>query len=138
MTAGGGQRGINRRSLLGGMAATAGAITVGRALVSRDFAFAEASAGDGPYGPLGAANANGIQLPAGFTSRVIAVSGTTVSNSSYVWHIAPDGGACFPKGSAGWVYASNSEVGAAGGGVGVIEFSSSGNVAGAYGILTGT
>jgi secreted PhoX family phosphatase len=138
MTAGGGQRGFNRRSLLGGMAATAGAITVGRALVSRDFAFAEASAGDGPYGPLGPANANGIQLPAGFTSRIIAVSRSTVTNSTYEWHVAPDGGACFPKGAAGWVYASNSEVGSGGGGVGVIEFSASGNVVGAYAILSGT
>jgi PKD repeat protein len=120
------------------MAAAAGAITVGRVLLSRDFAFAEAIPGDGPYGPLGGANANGLQLPAGFSSRIVAVSGTTVTNSTYVWHAAPDGGACFPKGAAGWVYASNAELGTSGGGVGVIEFSATGSVVGGYQILSGT
>ena len=33
------------------------------------------SPGPGPYGPLAAADANGIQLPAGFTSRVIGTDG---------------------------------------------------------------
>ena len=120
------------------MAVAAGAASVGRAFVGRDFAFAEASVGDGPYGSLLAADANGIQLPAGFSSRVVAVSGTTVDNSSYVWHEAPDGGACFPKNGDGWVYVSNSEVAGGGGGVGVIEFSPSGAVIGGYRILSGT
>jgi secreted PhoX family phosphatase len=92
----------------------------------------------GPYGPLQAADANGIQLPAGFTSQVIARSGQTVPGTSYRWHPAPDGGAVFANG-AGWVYVSNSEVSAsAGGGASRIEFNSSGAVVGASRILSGT
>ena len=120
------------------MAATAGAITVGRVLVSRDFAFADTTVGDGPYGSLLAANANGIQLPTGFSSRIVATSGTTVANSTYVWHSDPDGGSCFPKNGDGWVYVSNSEGVVGAGGVGVIEFAPNGAVAGGYRILTGT
>jgi hypothetical protein len=35
-------------------------------------AFAELRSGDGPHGPLGALDANGIQLPAGFQSGIVA------------------------------------------------------------------
>ncbi|WP_433380292.1 hypothetical protein [Streptosporangium sp. CA-115845] len=68
----------------------------------------------GPYGPLPAADANGIQLPAGFTGQVIARSGQVVSGTSCTWHSAPDGGACFADGS-GWIYVSNSEIDPGGG-----------------------
>src|SRR3712207_1424060 len=92
----------------------------------------------GPYGPLRAADANGIQLPAGFTSQVVARSGQVVPGTSYVWHQAPDGGAVIPNGS-GWIYVSNSEVAASsGGGASRIVFSSTGAVAGASRILSGT
>ncbi|MEW5633231.1 translocation protein TolB, partial [Streptomyces hydrogenans] len=69
---------------------------------------APAQPGTGPYGALGSADANGIMLPAGFTSRVIARSGQTVPGTSYTWHNAPDGGACYADGT-GWIYVSNSE-----------------------------
>ena len=69
----------------------------------------------GPYGPLQAADANGIQLPAGFTSQVVARSGQRVPGTSYTWHTAPDGGAVFADGS-GWIYVSNSEISSAAGG----------------------
>jgi secreted PhoX family phosphatase len=90
----------------------------------------------GPYGSLLAADANGVQLPAGFTSKVIARSGQTVPGTSYTWHGAPDGGACFADGS-GWIYVSNSEVNP-GGGASAIRFNSSGNVVSAKSILSGT
>jgi secreted PhoX family phosphatase len=83
-----------------------------------------------------AADANGIQLPAGFTSKVIARSGQTVPGTSYTWHGAPDGGACFADGS-GWIYVSNSEVNP-GGGASAIRFNSGGNVVSAKSILSGT
>jgi hypothetical protein len=70
---------------------------------------APAQNGPSPYGPLQAASANGIQLPAGFTSRIIARSGQQVAGTGYVWHSAPDGGAVFADGS-GWIYVSNSEI----------------------------
>jgi secreted PhoX family phosphatase len=129
---------VNRRRFLGVLAASTGAIAAGRILMSSDFAFANVSSGTGPYGSLLGADANGILLPAGFTSRVVARSGQTVANSSYVWHGAPDGGACFPAANGGWVYASNSELGSSTGGVGVISFASSGAIAGGYRILSGT
>ncbi|MGH9282149.1 MAG: alkaline phosphatase PhoX, partial [Acidimicrobiales bacterium] len=96
------------------------------------------AAGAGPYGALQAADANGLQLPAGFTSRVIATTGATVPGTSYTWHAAPDGGACFPTTDGGWIYVSNSEVDAGGGGAAMVRFNASGQVADARRILSGT
>jgi secreted PhoX family phosphatase len=89
-----------------------------------------------PYGSLQAADANGIQLPSGFTSQVVARSTQTVPGTSYTWHSAPDGGACFADGS-GWIYVSNSEVSPSGG-ASAIRFNASGAVTSAYSILSGT
>ena len=57
----------------------------------------------GPYGALQAADARGIMLPAGFTSRVVAVSGQVVAGTGYTWHGAPDGGAAFATSGGGWI-----------------------------------
>jgi secreted PhoX family phosphatase len=95
-----------------------------------------AHAADGPYGPLQSADARGIQLPAGFSSRVVATSGQVVPGTSYTWHGAPDGGACFPVSDGGWIYVSNSELSP--GGVGALRFASGGSVTSAYRILSGT
>jgi hypothetical protein len=97
---------------------------------------APAQNGPGPYGPLRAADANSVQLPAGFTSRVVARSGQAVGGTGYVWHSAPDGGAVFADGS-GWIYVSNSEINP-GGGASAIRFNSAGSVTGAYRILSNT
>ncbi len=64
-------------------------------------ALPRAWAAEGAYGALQAADANGIQLPAGFTSRVVARSGQTVAGSGYVWHAAPDGAPASVTG--GWL-----------------------------------
>lgn len=95
-----------------------------------------AQPGTGPYGALGSADANGIQLPAGFRSRVVAKSGQKVSGTSYTWHNAPDGGACYADGT-GWIYVSNSEINPSGG-AGAVRFSSTGAITGAYRILSST
>jgi secreted PhoX family phosphatase len=92
----------------------------------------------GPYGALKAADANGIKLPSGFTSRVLARSGATVPGTSYVWHGAPDGGATFPSAGGGWTYVSNSELGASAGGAGALRFASDGGIVGAGRVLSGT
>ncbi|MER6958652.1 MULTISPECIES: alkaline phosphatase PhoX [unclassified Streptomyces] len=97
---------------------------------------APAQPGTGPYGALGAADANGIRLPSGFTSRVIARSGQTVPGTSYTWHNAPDGGACYPDGT-GWIYVSNSEINPSGG-ASAVRFSAAGAITGAYRILSST
>ena len=81
---------------------------------------------------------NGLRLPAGFRSRVIAHSGRpVVSASTYRWHNAPDGGACYAADDGGWVYVSNSEVKVSdgGGGVGAVRFDARGNIVDAYPIL---
>ncbi|KPI23019.1 protein of unknown function DUF839 [Actinobacteria bacterium OV320] len=97
---------------------------------------APAQPGAGPYGALGAADANGIRLPSGFTSRVIARSGQTVSGTSYAWHNAPDGGACYADGT-GWIYVSNSEINPSGG-ASAVRFSATGTITAAYRILSAT
>ncbi|MGW9493166.1 alkaline phosphatase PhoX [Streptomyces prasinus] len=120
-----------RASAMGG----AGAVLGGALWHSAAYA-APAQPGTGPYGALGAADANGIRLPAGFTSRVIARSGRQVPGTSYTWHNAPDGGACYADGG-GWIYVSNSEINPSGG-AGAVRFSATGAVTGAYRILSGT
>jgi secreted PhoX family phosphatase len=100
-------------------------------------AFADpAQPGPSPYGELLAADGNGIQLPAGFTSRVVARTGDTVAGTGYRWHPAPDGGACFAT-QDGWVYVSNSEIPLAGG-ASAVRFRADGSIASAYRILGGT
>jgi len=79
---------------------------------------------------------NGVRLPAGFKSRIVAQSGQNISN--YLWHAAPDGGATFATQDDGWIYVSNSELDDNQGGVGALRFDSSGEVIDAYPILTGT
>jgi secreted PhoX family phosphatase len=102
-------------------------------------AAAPAQTGSSPYGALRAADANGIQLPSGFTSRIIARSRQTVVPTGYRWHDAPDGGACFadPSRSGSWVYVSNSEISSTGG-ASAIRFNSSGSITAAYRVLSNT
>ena len=52
--------------------------------------------GAGPYGPLGAPDDLGLQLPDGFTARIVATGDQPVAGADYVWHVFPDGGAVFP------------------------------------------
>jgi hypothetical protein len=89
-------------------------------------------------GPLAdAPDANGLRLPQGFVSRIIAHTGQRVGGSDYVWHRAPDGGATFITPDSGWIYVSNSEV-SGGGGAGAIRFAPDGTLLSAYPILSGT
>ncbi len=90
----------------------------------------------GPVRPAGFPDAGGIRLPAGFTSRVVARSGQKVPGTSYTWHNAPDGGACYADGS-GWIYVSNSEI-TPSGGASAVKFSSTGAITAAYRVLSGT
>lgn len=86
---------------------------------------------------LQAADVNGVRLPAGFRSRVIAQSSQPVlPGQDYRWHAAPDGGACFPQAGGGWIYVSNSEMPR--GGVGAIVFDAQGIITDAYSILQNT
>jgi WD40 repeat protein len=88
-------------------------------------------------GPLQEPDANGCRLPAGFNSRIVANSSETVPGTTYTWHAAPDGGACFAD-EEGWIYVSNSEVANSEGGVSAIRFAPDGDISEAYSILDGT
>ncbi|WP_030239550.1 MULTISPECIES: alkaline phosphatase PhoX [unclassified Streptomyces] len=125
------RRNLLRAAVLGGTSAALGG-TLWRGAAHA----APAQPGTGPYGPLGSPDANGVRLPSGFTSRVIARSGQRVGSTSYTWHNAPDGGACYADGT-GWIYVSNSEINPSGG-ASAVKFSSTGAITGAYRILSNT
>ena len=104
---------------------------------------ARASFGPSPYGPLRPEpDANGLFLPEGFSSRVVAVAGEEVGSTGYRWHAFPDGAATFADGEGGWYYVCNSEVrprtAPAAGGVSAIRFASDGEISAAYRILEGS
>ena len=128
-------RGATRREFLRGAGAL-GAGVLGGALAPPSPAHA---GGADSFGPLEPPDANGLQLPPGFTSRVVATAGAIpAAGSSYAWHDSPDGGATFATAGGGWIYVSNSEVGGSNGGVGALVFGRDGTVVDAYAILSGT
>ena len=90
-----------------------------------------------PYGPLNPPDDNGLTLPDGFSSRVIAQGNTPVPGTTYPWHIFSDGAATYRTGDGGWILVSNSEV-PDGGGASAIRFDSDGQIVDAYRILSGT
>lgn len=101
-------------------------------------------AGTGPYGSIEgrAPDANGLMLPEGFSSRIVALAGEPVAGTGYTWHIFPDGGATFPDEDedGGWYYVSNSEVFApfGAGGASAVRFSPDGEIIDAYRVLDGS
>ncbi len=130
---------MNRRRFLGLASAAVVQTTVGASLFAR--AARSAPSPNGPYGPLQPPDANGLMLPAGFRSRVVAVAGDVVPGTSHTWHGDPDGGATFrvPASGAlppGYVYVSNSE--RLFGSVGALRFDWRGRIRDAYEICSGT
>ena len=119
---------VTRRDLLRLGALTA--IGAGIGAGSRILADEPDLAGD--YGPLGPPDAEGVRLPAGFSSRVVGRTGQAVPGTSYLWHGAPDGGACFAQPDGGWIYVSNSELSNRAGGVSAIRFDATGAIVDAY------
>ena len=99
------------------------------------------TAGTSPYGSLEGIepDENGIVLPEGFSSRVVAVGGEPVADTGYEWHVFPDGAATFDDGAGGWYHVCNSEVFAAGlGGASAIHYDASGEIIDAYSVLDGS
>ncbi|OLF15447.1 alkaline phosphatase PhoX [Actinophytocola xanthii] len=126
---------MKRRNFLRAAVIGTGVTAFGNTLTPSAMA-APAQNGPSPYGPLLAADANGVALPAGFTSRIVARSGQPVGPTTYRWHNAPDGGAVFADGT-GWIYVSNSEINP-GGGASAIRFDAAGAITDAYRILSNT
>jgi uncharacterized protein len=126
---------ISRRYLLAAGAVAAGGLSVGPEMVRRALA-APARAGRGPYGPLLPPDANGVQLPAGFSSRRIASASRPVPGTSYVLPIFPDGQATYRTADGGWILVTNSEsIASVGAGVSAIRFDRRGEIVDAYRIL---
>ncbi len=127
---------MDRRSFMATFAAAAAGVTL--AGTTGGAGAAPARPGPSPFGPLRAPDANGIRLPAGFRSRVLARSGQPVGSTGYTWHPFPDGGATFRR-PGGWTYVCNSEVPGPGlGGAGQLHFNGRGRITGANSVLTGT
>ena len=125
---------IPRRTFMASFAAAAAGLALGGPAGAT-----QARPGPSPFGPLRAPDANGIRLPAGFRSRVVAISGRAVGSTGYTWHQFPDGAATFRKPGGGWTYVCNSEVPAPGaGGAGQLHFDAQGRITAANSVLTGT
>jgi hypothetical protein len=95
----------------------------------------------GPYGSIDDVEPddNGVILPPGFTSRIVAIAGESVGDTGYEWHAFPDGAGTFEDGRSGWYHVCNSEVHVAGaGGVSAIHFAPDGEILEAYRILEGS
>lgn len=133
---------LSRRDLLKKGSTGLAALAVGPSLLAISQPLSARTLSD--VGPLRAPDANGIRLPEGFSSRIVAAAGQRVRRSfwnrtGYRWHSYPDGGATFSAPDGGWVYVSNSEtISLLGGGAGAIRFHADGSVNNAYRILGGT
>jgi uncharacterized protein len=88
------------------------------------------------YGPLRPPDENGVMLPGGFRSRIVARGRDPVPGTAYRWHVASDGMAAFPREDGGFVLVSNSEDFE--GGASALRFGPGGEVEDAYRILSGT
>jgi|TARA_B100000959_G_scaffold254073_1_gene285482 hypothetical protein len=105
-----------------------------------------AEPGVGPYGSTAGRlpDRNGLVLPEGFSSRVVAVSGDPVGASGYEWPLFPGGAGTFADGTGGWFYACNSAVydyltpWKPMGGASAVHFDPYGEVLDAYRILAGS
>jgi secreted PhoX family phosphatase len=126
-----------RRDFLRSSAIAAGTLALGPAFWRAALA-APAKPGSSPYGHLNAADANGLMLPDGFKSRLIARAGQRVGTTSYVWHSFSDGQATYRTADGGWILVSNSEAAAPAGGASAIRFGADGSIRSAYRILSGT
>ena len=128
---------LTRRSLLRTTALASGALALGPAFWKRAVASA-ATATEGPYGPLGPPDANGLRLPAGFRARLIARGNEVVPGTGYRFPVQPDGQATFATADGGWILVTNSEFVPPDAGVSAIRFAPDGTVTDAYRILSGT
>lgn len=114
------RRGLPRRAFLRNLLFAAGSVPVASWLTAcggsspgvggaaRDPAFRSAFE---TMGPLQAPDGNGVELPEGFSSRVVAVFNEppVPDQPDFVWHSDPDGGGVFRTEDGGWIYVSNSE-----------------------------
>jgi uncharacterized protein len=129
---------MRRREFIGLGVGGVAAVSLGATFWDELFGAAESRpprAGAG-YGPLRAPDANGVRLPEGFRSRIVARGEQVVPGTGYRWHPASDGMATFPQDDGGFVLVSNSET--LEGGASALRMDADGVVRDAYRILSGT
>jgi secreted PhoX family phosphatase len=129
---------MRRREFIGLGVGGVAAVSLGAAFWEQLFGSAESKPlrrGRG-YGPLRDPDANGVRLPDGFESRIVARGDQVVAGTDYRWHIASDGMATFPDRAGGFVLVSNSET--LSGGASALRIGRDGRVRDAYRILSGT
>ena len=80
------------------------------------------------------ADANGLLLRPGFSSRIIAEGGSRVAGTGHTFPVFPDGAATFvdPAVPGGWYYTVNHEIPFGSGGVTSIRFAPDGTIVDAY------
>ena len=129
---------VRRRELIGMGIGGVAAVSLGAAFWDDLFGEAESRPlrrGPG-YGPLAAPDENGIRLPNGFRSRIVATGTSPWPAPTTAGTSPPDGMATFPTEDGGFVLVSNSET--LEGGASAIRFGRDGRVEDAYWILSGT
>jgi secreted PhoX family phosphatase len=129
---------MHRRQFLSGLAA-APVVIAARPASARVQAESGFRPGPGPYGSLEGRepDANGIVLPEGFESRVVAVANEEVAGTGLVLRNLLDGGETLADGD-GWIHVRNHEGNNGTGGVTAIRFDAEGEVVSATSILDGT
>ncbi|MBA3262837.1 MAG: DUF839 domain-containing protein [Thermoleophilaceae bacterium] len=129
---------MRRREFIGLGVGGVAAVSLGAAFWDNLFGSAESrplKRGSG-YGPRRPPDENGVRLPEGFRSRVVARGDEAVPGTDYRWHIASDGMATFPDDGGGFVLVSNCEN--LTGGASALRIAPDGRVRDAYRILSGT
>jgi uncharacterized protein len=129
---------MRRREFIGLGVGGVAAVSLGAAFWDQLFGSAESRPlrrGVG-YGRRRPPDANGVRLPEGFESRVIARGDQVVPGTGYRWHLASDGMATFPDRGGGFVLVSNSET--LDGGASALRIGADGEVQDAYRILSDT
>lgn len=104
--------GLTRRDALRAGAGAAGGLAFFGGLLgpALNTMAAPAVPGAGPYGPLNPPDANGVMLPNGFSSRVIARTDQVIGKSNYKFHGLPDGMGTYRTDDDGFILVSNSEL----------------------------
>nr|MBP7406671.1 hypothetical protein [Candidatus Microthrix sp.] len=87
--------------------------------------------------PVVNSGADGLWVPQGWSTKVLARTGEKVGSTNYVWSAAPDGAASFvDPGGVGWWVAINHEASSrSGGGASAIHLSEDGEVIAAHRII---
>ena len=108
------RRAVLRNGLALGGTAVASAVLSGSASAATGVAVLASAVPPvpGPYGSLEGRrpDGNGLVLPEGFSSRIVAVGGTGVGATDYTWPLFPDGKGTVATPDGGWILACNHEV----------------------------